>query len=583
MGAPYRLHPSNPFILTKIYILIFAPIKISFIDDNSYPIWDWFDNVVDGIFMLDIVFNFFLAYYDTNIESWVVTWCKIAKRYIMFWFWVDLITVLPLDLIYNEAQTLVLLRLSKLPKLYRIFKITRLSRGFKNVKSQASIWGYILYMMRVNPGLMRVLTNVFSICIFCHVFACLWNFVPQLSDHDDDSWIIKLGMQDASGIDRYLTSLYWITQTVITVGYGDVPIRTVSERVMAIIAMFAGVIFFSLTVGTLTSLLADLDKRNSEFENKISMLGQIREQFGISDDLFLKLRIAIKYGVYKADEDYESLLKVLPEKLSTELGMIIYGPKVKDLNLFKEKPPELICAVGPYLNHVTFAKDDYIYMKGDYSNEMYFLEDGVVSLVIPELNDLQCMTVAKGNFFGEYELIHSCPRNFTFKAITQVQLWTMEKKYFAKIFFRDFRKVGSWLKGVSDNRMRDAEVALYHIDSIISKKNEEQHEHFASLSEILEKMNYTPSDSQEGTAMNSIGQRRSNISQRSRLLSVFTETMQDAGDTLQKSMITSDYRMRLVEDLVKDLEKRLGMHNETEPGSPLEAPSKSLSSYSSAR
>jgi arginyl-tRNA synthetase len=91
------------------------------------------------------------------------------------------------------------------------------------------------------------------------------------------------------------------------------------------------------------------------------------------------------------------------------------------------------------------------------------------------------------------------------------------------------------MKGVSDNRMRDAEVALYHIDSIISKKNEEQHEHFASLSEILEKMNYTPSDSQEGTAMNSIGQRRSNISQRSRLLSVFTETMQEAGDTQQSS------------------------------------------------
>jgi hypothetical protein len=188
-------------------------VKISFVNDGEYLAWDWIDNVIDYFFMVDIVFNFFVGYYSERKEIWITSWRKIAKRYVKSWFALDLISVLPLDLVFERADTLVFLRLSKLPKLYRIFKIAKLARGMKSVRSQNNIWSRILELLRLNPGVVRIFFNILVITIFCHVFACIWNFAPQFYD-SQNTWINNLHMEDATGPERYLTSLYWIFQTV---------------------------------------------------------------------------------------------------------------------------------------------------------------------------------------------------------------------------------------------------------------------------------------------------------------------------------------------------------------------------------
>ena len=69
-----------------------------------------------------------------------------------------------------------------------------------------------------------------------------------------------------------MASLYWITQTVITVGYGDIGAETTQEQLLAIFAMFIGVIFFSLIIGSLTSLITDSDIKKKKFDQKLNQL-----------------------------------------------------------------------------------------------------------------------------------------------------------------------------------------------------------------------------------------------------------------------------------------------------------------------
>lgn len=45
-----------------------------------------------------------------------------------------------------------------------------------------------------------------------------------------DNWVIRLGYSDYSPWEKYLISLYWTIQTVVTVGYGDLPAVTSTER-----------------------------------------------------------------------------------------------------------------------------------------------------------------------------------------------------------------------------------------------------------------------------------------------------------------------------------------------------------------
>jgi Ion channel len=87
----------------------------------------------------------------------------------------------------------------------------------------------------------------------------MWHFIAVIED-DKSSWLYVYGMEDTSIIHRYVASLYWITQTVITVGYGDITAGTVYEQIMAIISMIVGVIFFSLTVSSLSAIIKEKDK-----------------------------------------------------------------------------------------------------------------------------------------------------------------------------------------------------------------------------------------------------------------------------------------------------------------------------------
>jgi len=53
-------------------------------------------------------------------------------------------------------------------------------------------------------------------------------------------------------------------QTLTTVGYGDIEIVNINERLMCIFLQFIGVIFFSFASGSLTTIIANQDSNNAQ-------------------------------------------------------------------------------------------------------------------------------------------------------------------------------------------------------------------------------------------------------------------------------------------------------------------------------
>lgn len=62
---------------------------------------------------------------------------------------------------------------------------------------------------------------------------------------------------------RYFISLYFIVQTVTTVGYGDVNPTSRVERIFVVVTMLIGVFTFSFVSGGLASLLQAIDDQSS--------------------------------------------------------------------------------------------------------------------------------------------------------------------------------------------------------------------------------------------------------------------------------------------------------------------------------
>jgi potassium voltage-gated channel Eag-related subfamily H protein 7 len=96
-----------------------------------------------------------------------------------------------------------------------------------------------------------------------HLMSCCWYLSASFYDFDDTTWVFRRGIQDRETSYLYLTSVYWATQTVTTVGYGDIPAKNVIELILSNLWMVFGITFFTFTIGNLASVLENIDTKSA--------------------------------------------------------------------------------------------------------------------------------------------------------------------------------------------------------------------------------------------------------------------------------------------------------------------------------
>lgn len=104
-----------------IFSGIFTPLRVAFLQE--YPLSSGIEWFLDVVFLVDTVLNFVTAYFDSR-ESLVDNRKQIACNYLRSWFWVDLISVLPLKVFIRHSVT-------QMAKIARVHRVDRLIRTFK--------------------------------------------------------------------------------------------------------------------------------------------------------------------------------------------------------------------------------------------------------------------------------------------------------------------------------------------------------------------------------------------------------------------------------------------------------------------
>ena len=74
---------------------------------------------------------------------------------------------------------------------------------------------------------------------------------------------------------------------------------------------------------------------------------------------------------------------------------------------------------------------------------VYFIKSGTVCIVLKEYNNFPFTTITPGYYFGEVDLLFSETRRHSYMADTECELLSISKKNFTKIFFYEFREIGS--------------------------------------------------------------------------------------------------------------------------------------------
>ena len=388
-----------------IFISFVVPYRVAFVEEEGNDGWTWAILSLDVCFSIDIILNFFTVYINEKRE-YVIDHKLIIKKYLFTWFFIDLISTLPFNLILDINNYNSLARVSKLPRLYKIIKIIRLTRMLKIAKERSKLSKYLNEVLSFSIGFERFVFFMVFMVIFVHLAAWSYLFIGSLSDEPIDSWYFQRGFQDDSNFDLYITCLYFVFTTITTVGFGDISGGTNEERIFCIFLMIIGVLAFSFTTSSLSTLISNMDSRNAKLKQRIAQLNALNSQYNLSLKLYHKIEKVLKFDHSKSETFEISFLNDIPQRLKVELSFWMYRKYIEKLPFFQEKNGHFIAFVCPTLTPQFVPEKEIIYKEGDPVNQVYFLLSGKVGMVLNvEAKQHVYMYIEEGHYFGEIDLI----------------------------------------------------------------------------------------------------------------------------------------------------------------------------------
>lgn len=101
------------------------------------------NQMTDLMFLFDIIIIFNSAFYDEDFNL-VQDRKSIAILYIQTWFFIDLLAIMPFDLIFGNSKNLnEVVRIARIGRMYKLIKLTRMFKVFKILKEKNKMFKYI--------------------------------------------------------------------------------------------------------------------------------------------------------------------------------------------------------------------------------------------------------------------------------------------------------------------------------------------------------------------------------------------------------------------------------------------------------
>ena len=250
-------------VFLLVVICIVVPFRLAFHPDESVR-WLIMYLIIDFNFLIDMFVTFFTAIEDSETQEINTDKKFIAKRYLSGWFFIDFISILPLDVLALDssgggADANIVLRFLKIGKLYKLIRLTRLAKIFKLLKSSNAVLSQMSNTMQMSASMERItVIGVFAIFFF-HIASCMFVFLCEFDMEIWNSWRYQDPYSSYAEYQMYITAMYYVVTTMSTVGYGDISGGTTLERIFCIALMLTGVVSFNLISGSLAAMITNYD------------------------------------------------------------------------------------------------------------------------------------------------------------------------------------------------------------------------------------------------------------------------------------------------------------------------------------
>ncbi|EAS06232.2 cation channel family protein (macronuclear) [Tetrahymena thermophila SB210] len=414
-------------INSSFFLLFLNPLFMAFQDEmidykynKSHIIFFCMSTLPLIVMFVDVIIRLNTGYYKRGLI--VVKRWNIAKHYIKHKLWLDIFLIF-LFAIYDNTNINIMMLITIL----LIGKITQIIKELEDAVTLDK--RQMAYYQLVKLSILVLFIGHFCGCIF-------WSVGVQTKAHLDQSWVANK-FDNKSFYEKYISSLYWATVTMLTVGYGDiVPLNKIEKQCVIIIMIFSCGIYayFLNQIGFLIEEITYEDKEFKQIYSQVSLFLQKR-------NLDVKLQTEVKryyqylhYEKHNYTVNGEELLQPLKQSLKLKVMSNINQQLLIKYKLFRNQFSEaFLQQLALKMKESQFNSDDKVWDSSDLplNNKIFFVIRGQI---IQKVNDqFLVKTIEEGGFFNEKCFMIDESPNISFVSTCLSSIVYLDKKDFLEV------------------------------------------------------------------------------------------------------------------------------------------------------
>lgn len=229
----------------------------------------------------------------------------------------------------------------------------------------------------------------------------------------------------------YVTSVYFITTSASTIGYGDYGAKSTIEMLYVIIVQFTGMSVFSIISGAYKEIIK-MPSVNDVIDNKVQDITMYLQRIDkvkndslddvIYDETVEYVKISYLYGVVQTlHGDHQFYVNLTPE-LKKKLVFTLLSNYYQKLFFFfndniNHNYADLIFIrkILSRLDCVLYLNNSKIVASSKQFHSIFFIWKGSVTIVCPSFK-YQIAKLPEESFFGDYQIILNIRSEFNFIA-----------------------------------------------------------------------------------------------------------------------------------------------------------------------
>ncbi|CAK0874265.1 unnamed protein product [Prorocentrum cordatum] len=310
--------------------------------------------------------QFVIVHRDENARQ-VTAPCDIAQAYFRGWFWIDFVSVIPIDVyaLWSRKKKLPGMTGLKAVRIVRLLRLVRLIRlaKFQRIASRWHTRAGISY------STISVCKFLILLLMVSHWNACIWGFTA-MQQPCGEGWLQSVKDEVADEpchrdpFNVYLLSLYWAVMTLTSVGYGDIVPLNTTEYIICTICMVCMAGLWAYVIGAACTVVATMRPSLNKFRQDVDDLNEFMEDFEMPSVLRKKMRMYFfeSREVHRHRKE-KAVISQLSPALQGEILLHLHKRWIKEVSYFSHSDDLFVVAAAQRLDICAFAQDEEVHME----------------------------------------------------------------------------------------------------------------------------------------------------------------------------------------------------------------------------